>query len=201
MAKKQSQTKQRKAALEKEKQQKQRRFTVIGGAFFLLVIAFAVFSLLNGQNESTTSADGQRVAAEVGAVAPDFELVSNKGETLALSDYRGQPVALMFMHTWWPACNASAPALRAAYNKHQEHGFVVLSVSIQESNTAVDDFIAQYGLEYPFLLDTDGNVSQHYNIYTTPTTYFINPEGVITDILPGIISEQWVDANMASLEG
>jgi peroxiredoxin len=36
----------------------------------------------------------------VGALAPDFELVSNKGERVKLSDYRGLPVAVNFMHTW-----------------------------------------------------------------------------------------------------
>ena len=39
------------------------------------------------------------------------------------------------------------------------------------------------------------------SVYTTPTTYFVNPEGVITDILPGLVTEQWVEANMALIEG
>lgn len=78
---------------------------------------------------------------------------------------------------------------------------MVLSVSIQEDNAAVDTFIAQYGLEYPFLLDRDGSISTNYSVYSTPTTYFVNREGVITDILPGLMSEQWIDRNMASIEG
>jgi len=66
---------------------------------------------------------------------------------------------------------------------------------------AVDTFIAQYGLEYPFLLDSDGSISRNYNVFSTPTTYFVNPDGVITSILPGVMSEQWIDVNMASIEG
>lgn len=89
-----------------------------------------------------------------------------------------------------------------AYDKYQDDGFVVLSVSVQESNTAVDDFIAQYGLEYRFLLDTDGSVSNSYNVFSTPTTYFINVDGVIASIfLPGIVSEGWIDANMTDVRG
>ena len=35
----------------------------------------------------------------VAALAPDFELETPEGETIRLSDYRGQPVAVTFMHT------------------------------------------------------------------------------------------------------
>ncbi len=91
--------------------------------------------------------------------------------------------------------------MRAAYDKYQDDGFVVLSVSIQENNAAVENFIAQYGLLYPFLMDTDGKISRSYNVLSTPTTYFVDPTGVITNILPGVVSERWIDANMASLEG
>ena len=91
--------------------------------------------------------------------------------------------------------------MREAYNTYQADGFVVLVVSIQESNTAVEDFKAAHRLDNTFLMDSDGTISQNYNIYTTPTTYFINPDGLITDVLPGILTEQWIATNMAILEG
>ncbi len=50
-------------------------------------------------------------------------------------------------------------------------------------------------------MDVDGSISSNYSVFSTPTTYFVNPDGVITDILPGLMSEQWLDANMASIEG
>ncbi len=37
---------------------------------------------------------------QAAALAPDFELETAEGETARLSDYRGQPVALIFMHTY-----------------------------------------------------------------------------------------------------
>lgn len=77
----------------------------------------------------------------------------------------------------------------------------MLSVSIQENETAVQNFIAQYGLTYPFLLDTTGDASRSYNVYTTPTTYFVNPDGVINSILPGVMNQQWIDRNMTQLAG
>lgn len=99
MARKQSQTQKRKAAVEKQKQQMQKRYQLIGIAALLLVVAVAAFSFVSNQNAPKNTA-GQKIAPEVGAEAPNFSLVSNKGETVSLSDYRGQPVAVVFMHTW-----------------------------------------------------------------------------------------------------
>ncbi len=99
MAKKRSQTQKRKAALKKQKQQNQRRYQIIGVAALLLLITVAAFSFMSNQN-TPKNAEGRKIAPQVGAEAPDFELVSNNGETMALSDYRGQPVAVVFMHTW-----------------------------------------------------------------------------------------------------
>jgi len=42
----------------------------------------------------------KRARREAAALAPDFELTSSDGETVKLSDYRGQPVAVTFMHTY-----------------------------------------------------------------------------------------------------
>jgi len=78
---------------------------------------------------------------------------------------------------------------------------VVISVSIQEDETAVADFISRHDLSYPFVMDTDGRISQNYNIYTTPTTYFVDPDGVITSVLPGLMTQQWVAANLEAVEG
>ena len=88
-----------------------------------------------------------------------------------------------------------------AYEKYQEDGFIVLSVSVKESNSDVDKFIARYGLSYPFLMDSTGNISRDYNVYTTPTTYFVNPDGVIAGILPGVVNQQWIDAQMKAIQG
>lgn len=42
---------------------------------------------------------GDGGGSEAAALAPDFELKSPAGETVRLSDFRGAPVALTFMHT------------------------------------------------------------------------------------------------------
>jgi len=55
----------------------------------VIVLAIGAFVVLSGGS-------GNQVAA----LAPKFDLETNTGETVSLSDYRGQPVALTFMHTY-----------------------------------------------------------------------------------------------------
>jgi thiol:disulfide interchange protein len=50
-------------------------------------------------------------------------------------------------------------------------------------------------------MDTDGSISKNYSVFSTPTTYFVNPDGVITSILPGLMTQQWIAANLEAIEG
>lgn len=87
--------------------------------------------------------------------------------------------------------------MRAAYDQYQDDGFEILSVSVQEDETAVGEFIDRYGLDYPFLLDRDGSVSLDYDVSTTPTTFFISPDGEIVDVLAGTVNRAWLERNIA----
>ncbi len=93
-------------------------------------------------------------------------------------------------------CNASAPELRAAHEQYRDQGFEVLSISIQEPPEDVEAFVAEHGLEYPFLLDRSGTVSSAYQLLTTPTTFFIAPDGSIQDVIPGMVSQEWLADNI-----
>jgi cytochrome oxidase Cu insertion factor (SCO1/SenC/PrrC family) len=91
----------RKDRREAREQEKKQRRIMIAGALVILVLIAATFAVLRGGDSSTdTAASGPSTAPTVGSLAPDFQLVSNLGEQVNLSDYRGQPVAVNFMHTW-----------------------------------------------------------------------------------------------------
>ncbi len=68
------------------------------------------------------------------------------------------------------ACNASAPELRAAYDSYSDQGFEVLSVSNQEGDAEVAEFIEIHDLTYPMLMDRTGETSATYEVTSTPTS-------------------------------
>ncbi len=72
----------------------------------------------------------------------------------------------------------------------------MLSVSIQEGDDDVADFIDRHDLSYTFLMDRTGAVSANYQVTTTPTTYFIAPDGTIADVLSGVVNQGWLEDNI-----
>lgn len=48
------------------------------------------------------------------------------------------------------------------------------------------------------LLDESGAIGRTYGLRGTPTTYFINAEGVIEDVQVGFISQEWIDTKLAT---
>ncbi len=83
--------------------------------------------------------------------------------------------------------------MRAAYENNRDEGFTVLSVSIRESDQTITDFIARHGLTYPFLMDRDGSASLDFGVVSTPTTFFIGPDGTIIDTRVGMVSRDWLE--------
>lgn len=80
---------------------------IVGGLVTVLISIFLVYTLIwpvdtnNSVTDNPTDNEAlPEVGTEVGALAPDFELTNIEGQTVRLSDYRGKPIALTFMHTW-----------------------------------------------------------------------------------------------------
>lgn len=88
--------------------------------------------------------------------------------------------------------------MRAAYETHKTHGFEVLSVSVGETDAAIEGFVTKHGLDYRFLMDRTGDISTTYEVTTTPTTYFIAPDGTIADSLTGVVTRDWLDDHIAN---
>ncbi len=65
---------------------------------------------------------------QAGDAAPDFELTALTGETIRLSQLRGQPVLLNMGATWCPDCRREPPLLEELHRTHPE-----LVVSVDEN--------------------------------------------------------------------
>ncbi|HET9912509.1 MAG TPA: redoxin domain-containing protein [Anaerolineales bacterium] len=113
----------------------------------------------------------------IGEAAPDFELTALTGETIRLSQFRGQPVLLSIGATWCPDCRKEAPLLQELHKTHPE--LVILMVDSKEGPDIVQQFADEFGITHPILLDRDGAVMELYQVFAIPTDLFIDAEGII----------------------
>lgn len=112
--------------------------------------------------------------------APDFTLPTLTGDSLRLSEMKGQIVVLNFWATWCAPCLEEIPDLIALHEELHPHGLSVVGVSLDEEGEAlVRPFVERFGITYPVPLD-DGAVAEAYGgVWALPTTYVIDPEGQI----------------------
>ncbi len=102
---------------------------------------------------------------EEGKPAPDFELKSDSGETVKLSDLRGKQVVLYFYpKDDTPGCTTQACGLRDAYGEFEQEGAVVLGVSPDDERSHVK-FKQKYELPFALLADVDHSVAEDYGVW------------------------------------
>ncbi len=171
-------------------------------AWLLLLIAGLVWINATRVRDATLlGPPGQRPPSpQVGFPAPDFSLSNLDGQSVRLADWRGQPLVLNFWATWCPPCRAEMPALQAAAQAYGDQGVRVLGVNQAEDPNPVVGFMQTLGLDFPVLLDRDAAVSQLYRVRSLPTTFFIDREGVIREIvIGGPMSQALLTSKMESL--
>jgi peroxiredoxin Q/BCP len=102
---------------------------------------------------------------EEGQEAPDFELASDAGERVRLSQFRGKPVVLYFYpKDDTPGCTAQACGIRDSYDDFEQRGAVVLGVSPDEESSHVK-FKQKYGLPFTLLADPEHAVAELYGVW------------------------------------
>ena len=102
---------------------------------------------------------------EEGKPAPDFELTSDSGETVKLSDLRGKQVVLYFYpKDDTPGCTTQACGIRDAYGEFERAGAVVLGVS-PDGEGSHAKFRDKYELPFTLLADEGHEVAERYGVW------------------------------------
>lgn len=133
---------------------------------------------------------------EVGARAPDFALPTLQGETLRLSDLRGQVVLVNFWATWCGPCRVEMPTMQARYN---HDGFTIVAVNFAEEADVVQAYADELQLSFPIVLDGDGAVQELYRVRGYPSSFFVDPDGIVRFFHIGEMSESVMDTYLAEM--
>jgi peroxiredoxin len=136
---------------------------------------------------------GRPPAPQIGHPAPEFTLTTPEGDTVSLSDFRGQAVLLNFWATWCGPCRVEMPDIESVYNQYSDEGFVVLAVNDGEPPGLVSAFVNELGLSFPILMDPSWEVQQTYQVRAFPTTYYIDREGIIQEAIFGSMTRPVIE--------
>jgi len=135
---------------------------------------------------------------DIGDLAPEFEgdgpdgrvqLTDLDGAPIRLADLRGKAVWVNFWASWCPPCQFETPTVRAMDAKYRDRGLVIVAVQVQQTVDAGKSYAARYGLRYTIGADVTGAVFHTYHVFALPTQFFIDPNGVLRQIVNGPLSE------------
>lgn len=116
-------------------------------------------------------------------MAPDFSLLSLDGETVTLSELRGNVVVIDFWATWCRPCLKSFPNLHAAVDRHQDRGIILLVVSLDKTAKRARDYLVENGYPTNYVLweslDAARAVKDLFGVIGIPRTIIIDRDGFI----------------------
>jgi cytochrome c biogenesis protein CcmG/thiol:disulfide interchange protein DsbE len=130
---------------------------------------------------------GRIPAPREGFAAPDFSASLLRGGEIRLSDLRGEAVVINLWASWCPPCRTEMPALQQSFAANADRGLAVLAVNMtyQDSLSEANRFADEYGLSFNIPLDRDGEIARLYQLRALPTTFFVDPEGLIRRVVVG----------------
>jgi len=127
-----------------------------------------------------------RVKSSAGYLAPQFTLRNLDGNRVSLDSFKGQVVVLNFWATWCVPCRIEMPAFEKLYRRYRSEGVTVLGVSLDKgADEKVRNFVEEYQLSFPILMDLDGKAEKLYPSVSIPFTFVIDKSGRIVARVDG----------------
>jgi len=135
------------------------------------------------------------MAVENGKSAPAFTLEDEKGEKVALKDYRGKDVIVYFYpKDDTPGCTKEAQGFRELWQQIQERDTVVIGIS-PDGQASHEKFKKKYDLPFTLLSDPDKNVMGVYGAFGEKMMYGKKTKGVIRSTVwigpDGKVKKHW----------
>ncbi|MBI5178474.1 MAG: TlpA family protein disulfide reductase [Nitrospinae bacterium] len=132
------------------------------------------------------------VEAASNEMAPELILHKLGGGDVKLSDYRGKWVFLNFWATWCVPCLQEMPSMESFHKKFKDKNMTMLAVSLDHGDaTRVADFVKKKGITFEVFHDPESEASQKFGVYSLPSTFIINPRGVV--VAQALGGREWTD--------
>lgn len=124
------------------------------------------------------------MSISVGDTAPDFTLPATGGRTVSLSQFRGQPVVIVFYPgDDTPVCTKQLCSYNNELAQFSDVGAQVLAISAQDIESH-EKFAAKHRFTFPLLSDTDKAVAGKYGTlgplgFPRRSVFVVDAQGVV----------------------
>lgn len=179
----------------------------------LLIIGFVIIAVVgvilwNGRDKQQDrkaeesaaigTVQGGEASAEApkkGFFAPAFKLPSlDRTAEFSVGGKRDKVLIINFWAAWCGPCEAEAPDLVDIFDRHKgKLDLYAVNATKYDKLREAKDFVKEQGFnDFPVLTDADGTAGDVYKVFSYPTSFIVDRDGVIRERIEGVISrEQW----------
>ncbi len=109
--------------------------------------------------------------------APALALPGLDGAVVELTQLRGKVVLVNFWAVWCPPCRKEMPSMTRLMEKFAGRPFSILGVNEGESPEEIRAFLTQVPVNFPILLDREGESLKSWKVFAFPTSYVVDKLG------------------------
>jgi len=132
-------------------------------------------------------------------MAPDFTLNTFDGETIKLSELRGQVVVINIWASWCTTCREEAAYLEQTYRKYKDRGVVFIGVDYVDTEPDALAYIAEFDITYPNGPDLGSRIAQMFHMQGVPETYFVDQQGRLRGNHIGAVAPPQLEVKIEAL--
>jgi peroxiredoxin len=127
----------------------------------------------------------------VGLEAPAYGGTTLAGDSVSLAGLRGQVVLLNLWATWCAPCRHETPFLQSLFLQRGGEGLTIVGMSLDtgDARDQVAEFIEEFGVTYPILLDPQMRGMDLYRVLGLPASFLIDRDGVLRWMRFGPVAE------------
>ena len=109
------------------------------------------------------------------------------GRQHELGDYLGEVVLINFWASWCAPCIIEMPSMQRLSEKLAGKPFRILAVNVKESEGTIWKFHKIIRVDFPLLLDRDGQASEDWQVVVYPSSYLVDKSGEIRYQVTGML--------------
>jgi thiol-disulfide isomerase/thioredoxin len=118
-----------------------------------------------------------------GDAFPDLKTFNLEGK---LPDTAGKVVVVDFWASWCGPCKKAMPILKQLSGTYKDKPVVFLGVSLDESKSDMDEFLAKNPMPFAMVRDPKGKLAEALKIEGIPASFVIDAKGKITSMHTGL---------------
>jgi cytochrome c biogenesis protein CcmG/thiol:disulfide interchange protein DsbE len=131
-----------------------------------------------------------------GDKASAFNVKTDQGKTISISDFPGKVLVLNFWASWCKPCVDEMPSLNEFSKRMEKEGVTVLGISVDHDEARYRKFLKDANIAFQTYRDEKADIAASYGTYKYPETYIIDKQGKVIEKIIG--EEFWLNPNVVN---